>query len=196
MSPTEIERAVRTLVEHAWDREITWGQIQAWSENFTGATASIDQERTCALIALSRFIYFGKRLFREMLRSLYRDHFEAPLVQRIRRNLRGSSDGGAVRTIFKQELAATRFVGIGNPSESGTHLLYYFRQVNHLSKELFVDQGTAFAETFGGKSRLSLRVRNHSISRYGFFEDLVGSAQQSTAYLSRTLTRTIRAPFR
>jgi hypothetical protein len=189
MSPQEIERTLQTLVEHAWDREITWGQLTAWSENFTGETAAIEQEQSQALIALSRFIYFGKRLVREMLRSLYRDHFEAPLIQRIRRNLKDSRDGALIRTQFDGELAATRFVGLGNPSESGAHLLYYFRQINHLPKDLFVDFGTAFTDAVSATRRSSVLALDSSVSRYVFFDDLVGSAQQSSAYLSQSLAR-------
>jgi hypothetical protein len=29
---------------------------------------------------------------------------------------------------------------MGNPAESGTYLLYYFRQVNNINKDLFIDQ--------------------------------------------------------
>lgn len=194
MRSAEIEGTLRTLVEHAWDREVTWEQIAAWSENFTGQTVTLDEERTHALIALSRFIYFGKRLVREMLCSLYRDHFEAPLIQRIRRGLRHSRDDGLIREQFKLELAATRFVGLGNPSESGAHLLYYFRQVNHLSKNRFADFGAAFAESTTGEGRAAVQAIDTSVTRYVFFDDLVGSAQQSTAYLGRKL-RLIRKTY-
>lgn len=194
MRSSGIEGTLRTLVEHAWDREVTWSQIKAWSENFTGSTATSDLERAQALLALSRFIYFGKRLVREMLRSLYRDHFEAPLVQRIRRQLRDSRDADLIRSRFKHEQAATRFVGLGNPSESGAHLLYYFRQVNHLPKQLFADFGAAFAYSTTSGGRPAVQAVNTSISRYVFFDDLVGSAQQSTSYLGKKL-RVIRKAY-
>jgi len=193
MSSSEIEGTLRTLVEHAWDREVSWGQIQAWSENFTGITTAVEQERSHALVALSRFIYFGKRLVREMLRSLYRDHFEAPLIQRIRRQLRDSRDAALIRSFFERELAATRFVGLGNPSESGAHLLYYFRQINHLPKRLFVDFGAAFAESIATTGRPSLHALDSAASRYVFFDDLVGSAQQSQAYLAKRLRQVRKA---
>jgi hypothetical protein len=40
-----------------------------------------------------------------------------------------------------------------------------------------------------GKRHSLLRALDPSVSRYVFFDDLVGSAQQSTTYLSRSLTR-------
>jgi hypothetical protein len=189
MTPAEIDRALRTLVEHAWDREVTYSQIQAWSANFNGNFTDADSERRHGLIALSRFIYFSKRLVREMLRSLYRDHFEAPLVQRIRRNLRNTRDQLLIRQQYQQELRATRFIGVGNPAESGAHLLYYFRQINRLSKENFVDLGAAFSDVRPGGRTSSMRAENLSVSRYVFFDDVVGSADQSTLYLSNKLSR-------
>lgn len=189
MSPAEIDRALRALVDHAWDREVTWSQIQAWAANFDGQITSVEIEREHSLVALSRFIYFGKRLVREMLRSLYRDHYEAPLVQRIRRNCANTRDATLLRKLFLQERQATRFIGVGNPAESGAHLLYYFRQINRLSKELFVDFGAAFSEASPGGRTAPLQARNASISRYVFFDDVVGSADQSKDYLSDKLVR-------
>ncbi|WP_051165269.1 phosphoribosyltransferase-like protein [Methyloversatilis universalis] len=189
MTPAEIERSLRTLVDHAWDREVTWGQIQAWAQNFNGATASEDDEQRHGLIALTRFLYFGKRQVREMLKSLYRDHFEAPLIQRIRKNFDNTRDTAILRRQYEQELAATRFVGVGNPSESGAHLLYYFRQINHLPKSLFVDFGGAFVEVNSGARSSPLRAVDSQVTRYVFFDDIVGSADQSSGYLKTKLRR-------
>ena len=193
MTPAEIDRNLQTLAEHAWDREVTWSQIQAWVENFTGQTAAVDIEREHGRIALTRFIYFGKRLVREMLRSLYRDHFEAPLVQRVRRNCLDTRDATILKTQFNQELNSTRFIGIGNPSESGAHLLYYYRQINRLSKDLFVDMGAAFSEIQPGGRIAALHATDLSACRYVFFDDIVGSADQSTSYLSAKLRRIRKA---
>lgn len=190
----EIERSLMLLVNHAWDDEIRWPEILAWAENFSGDLLDSDIEREHALLALGRFIYFGRRLVREMLRSLYRDQFEAPLIQRIRRRLRGTRDSKAIQFLFQQELAATRFIGLGNPSESGAHLLYYFRQVNKLPKELFADINRAFIlDPSIGASKI-LRLGEPTVSKYVFFDDIVGSAQQSTSYLSEYLQR-IRRQF-
>ncbi len=193
MTPADLDRTLRTLVDHAWDREVTWSHIQAWVNNFSGQTASIDVEREHSRIALTRFIYFGKRLVREMLRSMYRDHFEAPLIQRVRRNCRDTRNATVLRMHFDQELNSTRFIGVGNPSESGAHLLYYFRQINRLRKELFVDLGAAFSETRPGGRTTPLQATDLSVSRYVFFDDVVGSAQQSSTYLSSKLLRIRKA---
>ena len=185
MTEGDYEQKIRTLVNHAWDREVTWAQVSAWLDNFNGDFLTKEEEKTYGLFALSKFMYFGKRLIREMLRSLYRDHFESPLLQRIRRNLKGSRDVDAIRRIYLQELNATRFIGVGNPSESGAHLLYYFRQVNYLPKDLFSDFSGVFHLAVDRNTGLpTLKPRNPDITRYVFFDDLVGSGTQVSLYLS------------
>jgi hypothetical protein len=193
MPRAECESRLKDLIEHAWEHEVRWSQIEAWSRNFTGLTAPVDEEQAHGLFALSRFMYFGKRLVRELLRSLYRDHFESPLLQRIRRNYANTSDTVLLRSIYQTELSATRFIGVGNPAESGAHLLYYFRQVNRLSKNLFADVLGEFLTSADAKTgEIRYTQRDSSINRYVFFDDLVGSGSQVNQYLSAHLQR-IRA---
>lgn len=192
MTRTAIEAKLRTLVAHAWEEEVRWPHIEAWAKNFNGDILSADEEQLNALFALSRFLYFGKRMLREMLKSLYRDHFESPMIQRIRRNYSGTKDVTLLRSIYKQELNATRFLGVGNPSESGAHLLYFFRQVNHLNKDLFVDLGSAFRATAvrdATSASVSYAPQDAKALRYVFFDDLVGSGTQASSYLSNQIKR-------
>lgn len=194
-SRSDLEAKLRILASHAWDGEVLWPHIEAWLENFSGSILPQDKEQLCSLFVLSRFIYFGDNLVREMLRSLYRDHFEAPLIQRIRRNCCDTKDSALLRRLFNDELNATRFIGVGNPSESGAHLLYFFRQVNRLKKDLFVDIHGAFAPQTVTSRRVSdpktvlYLAREANVSRYVFFDDLVGSGTQATRYLSTTLSK-------
>jgi hypothetical protein len=177
------QRELQILAEHAWDREVTWDEISRWAENFSGLHTLKDEEQRGALYLLTRFMFFSKRLTREMLRSLYRDLFESPLKQRARRSLRHSRDAVLIQRLYEGELKTTRFVAIGNPSESGAHLLYYFRQVNRLPKNLFVDCSSAFRPISpqGGIARYV--PRDLAVTRYVFFDDLVGSGQQISSYL-------------
>lgn len=187
------ESKLRTLVNQAWDQEVRWPEIEAWISNFTGQMLDEGDEQLYGLFVLSRFMYFGRRLVREMLKSLYRDHFESPLLQRIRRNFGGTSDAALIRRMYAQELSATRFVGVGNPAESGAHLLYYFRQVNYLPKNLFVDLASAFSPNTNRQTgAIGYLPKDSRVSRYVFFDDLVGSGTQASDYLSAHLRR-IRA---
>lgn len=192
MSINLLEDKIAVLARHAWDEEVRWPHIEAWLENFCGDVLSKDLERQYALFALSRFMYFSRRMVREMLRSLYQDHFKAPMIQRIRRNFRGTRDAGFLQSMYLQELKATRFLGVGNPSESGAHLLYFFRQANYLQKDLFLDFSSAF-ETRNVKNGSSTLVgyapREAGVHRYVFFDDLVGSGTQASQYLSKHLNK-------
>lgn len=190
MTKSEYEADLHRLVDHAWDQEVHWSQIEAWVNNFNGQFLPQDEEQLYALFALTKFIYFGKRLVREMLKSLYRDHFQSPLMQRIRRNFHGTKDAQLLQVLYVQELASTRFVGVGNPAESGAHLLYYFRQVNYLKKDLFVDFASAFLPVVDSKTKsIRYEARDPSVTRYVFFDDLVGSGQQVSDYLAGNLAK-------
>lgn len=199
---TAYEERIRKLVNHVWDQEIRGPEVDAWVNNFDGQMFDKNEEQLYALLSLSRYMYFSKRLVREMLKSLYRDHFESPLLQRIRRNLGGTKDSTLIRRVYEQELSATRFIGIGNPAESGAHLLYYFRQVNRLPKRLFVDIAGAFSQKIecsgdvsgAGKSgKIRYLPKDSSVSRYVFFDDLVGSGNQISLYLTDHLKRIRKA---
>lgn len=183
---------VQALAEHAWDGEVRSPEVQAWLENFRGEVASVDEERLYALFSLTRYMYFSKRLVREMLRSLYRDHFRAPLLQRLRRNLGGTRDLERLERLYTQELASTRFIGVGNPSESGAHLLYFFRQINRLSKTQFCDFHGAFQPVSTAGS-VAYEPREAGVSRYVFFDDLVGSGTQVSTYLTKDLAAVRRS---
>ena len=194
MSITECERRLKLLVAQAWDDEIRWSDIRDWADNFSGKTTDAEQEQVHALFALTRFMYFSRRLTREMLKALYRDHFEAPAIQRIRRNLRNTKDVGLIRQQYAHELASTRFVGLGNPAESGAHLLYVFRQVNYLPKDYFADLLSTFVRKPSRTSpdEIQYEIRNPSIQRIVFFDDIVGSGTQARQYLGEEIKR-IRA---
>lgn len=190
MNTAAFQEKLRVLIEHAWDHEVRWPQVEAWMNNFDGTAFDENEERGYAIFTLTRFMYFSKRLVREMLKSLYRDHFEAPLIQRIRRNFGNTKDAALIRGVYRSELAATRFVGVGNPAESGAHLLYYFRQVNYLPKDLFVDFAGAFAPIPDPATGVvKFRQTDQKVTRYVFFDDLVGSGTQVGLYLTRNLAR-------
>jgi len=194
MSSIEYERRLRVLAAQAWDGEVRWPNIESWAKSFASNTESNQDEELYALFALSRFMYFSRNLTKEMLKALYRDHFEAPVMQQIRRNFNDTKDILLLREQYKKRLSATRFVGLGNPAESGTHLLYTFRQANDLPKDYFADLLSVFtretSRTCAGK--IEYKIRDISVNRIVFFDDIVGSGTQAECYLSEELKR-IRA---
>ena len=170
-------RKVRALSAFAWDGECEWPIVERWLHQYDGSTGlHPDQERYQMLFLLTNFLYFGTREVRELLRAMYRDVFKYRIVERLRRQNQNTTDTQLLNTLFVKELEATRFLAIGNPSESSTHLLYYFRQENHLSKRSFIHPHEAFRTT------PPLALRNDSIQRYVFIDDFAGSGDQACKY--------------
>lgn len=74
-----------------------------------------------------------------------------------------------LRKQYQDQPAATRFVGLGNPAESGAHLLYVFRQVNALPKDYFADLMSAFEETSRTRAgEIEYQIRDASVNRIVF----------------------------
>jgi hypothetical protein len=92
-------------------------------------------------------------------------------------------DFALLEKAFLHERNATRFIGVGNPSESGAHLLYYFRQVNRLPKDLFADVHGLFHASRNRSGQVEYIPKSSTVSRYVFFDDLIGSGDQASIYL-------------
>ena len=75
---------------------------------------------------------------------------------------------------IRKGLHKTRFLGVGNPSESGCHLLYYYRQMNSLPKDLFIHGHQIFQ---GRRDRQKVRLNLPGVSHYVFIDDFCGSGQ-------------------
>jgi hypothetical protein len=72
---------------------------------------------------------------------------------------------------------------MGNPSESGTHLLYYFRQENKLPTKLFVHPHELFA---GSVAHPAL---SKGVKQVVFVDDFCGSGTQAKRYSKPILER-------
>ncbi|MGR0160240.1 phosphoribosyltransferase-like protein [Paenarthrobacter nitroguajacolicus] len=180
---------LRILSEEVWENTVAGSDISRWLSNFTGLTMSQEAERLNALHLLSHFNYFGLREIRELLKSVYRDLFRYPIIQNLRHANNGTRDAALLEGLFREELSATRFLGMGNPSESGAHLLYYFRQENHLRRNLFIHQHQILDRAVGdADARLGIK----GLRRLVFIDDLLGSGSQAVTY-SEKLLKAVRA---
>ncbi|NBZ89249.1 phosphoribosyltransferase-like protein [Stagnihabitans tardus] len=172
---------LKILSDSVWDRHHSLPHIEEWASQFTEAPEIPDDERIQALYLLSNFIYFGQREIRALLVSLYRDLFRAPMIRTIRKRLGGTSDLAALHAEYEHTLAHTRFLGVGNPSESGSHLLYYFRQENSLAKTSFLSSHQIF-DRIQNEGAATVRVRDQDVEHYVFIDDLCGSGTQAEEY--------------
>lgn len=181
----ELIRRVKTLSERLWEGHCQAPDIQAWLENFDGRhCGNIDNERLHALHLLASVSYFGLREIRVLLRSMYRDLYRYPIIQRLRKELGGTTNTAEIEPRFNEELLATRFIGMGNPAESGTHLLYYFRQENRLPRSLFVHQHELLSSAITDPQADFVPA---TLKRVVFIDDLCGSGQQSIDYSQKLL---------
>lgn len=181
----ELLEKILILRQTTWyDRDIKMPEIEQWINQFNSGTDP-GFEQLQLIFLLSNFNYFGRREIREMLKSIYRDLFKYPLIEKIRRSNGNTKDREFINNEFKKKLDRTRFLGVGNPSESGTHLLYFFRQENNLRKEFFINGHqiyNRFSEDHDNSQRQIIKFRDESIERYIFIDDLCGSGTQAKEY--------------
>ncbi|UDM06529.1 hypothetical protein LG409_14250 [Halomonas sp. NyZ770] len=178
----KLETKIMKLSQTVWENKVNESNLQNWLDNFTAHTNIRKCEKTQALFLLSNFMYFGVREIRELLRSVYRDKFYNPLVQTIRKDNNNTIDFQSIKQVIDIELSKTRFLGVGNPSESGTHLLYFFRQENELDKNKFMHVHEIFSFNRSRHGALDMSLADQNIKRYIFIDDVCGSGDQAVNY--------------
>lgn len=168
-------RKLKVLNETVWEGRADAPRVNMWLENFEEVSVVTQDERLHALYLLRHFMYFGERQIRELLKSLYRDLYKYPIVAQIRKQNGNTIDALFILREFDKEMRKTRFLGMGNPSESGPHLLYPFRQENAIPPQLFIDASQI-------SNLKESNVKNADIIRYVFIDDICGSGVQAKAY--------------
>jgi hypothetical protein len=180
---------ITVLNERVWENRNQWPQVEAWLANFDGrAGLEPEVEKLHALFLLSQFLFIGSAETRVLLQSVYRDLFLIPLIQDVRASLGETRDSMLVEARVVEALAKTRFLGVGNPSESGVHLLYYFRQENRLTKELFLDSAAVFESTLGEDGKIERALAHPHVERYIFVDDVCGSGDTAAKYSEGIVT--------
>ncbi len=183
-----LRQRVTVLSLRAWEGRNDWPAVQAWLNNFNGASGiEVETEQRHALFLLSQFLYMGSIETRVLLQAVYRDLFMIPLVQEVRRSLCDTRDKSAIESGVAEALSKTRFLGVGNPSESGVHLLYYFRQENELKKCAFMDSAAVFASEQPPGSTARRVLAQPNVNRYVFIDDICGSGKTAVDYSKNIL---------
>lgn len=186
---------ILNLSRDIWEDKINDKKLNIWLENFDYDENIKDCEQAHAMYLLSNFTYFGVREIRELLKSAYRDKVKNPLMQRIRKENQNSKDFELISKEYERELQLTRFVGVGNPSESGPHLLYFFRQENSLGKDLFIDTHRILKFSRQGareEGKVDITLSDDTLKRYIFLDDLCGSGDQVIEY-AEDITKEIKS---
>lgn len=175
-----LEEKIKILNETTWERRAGRPQIDDWLKNFS------EEEHIQVLFLLSRFMYFGSVQMRTLLQSLYRDLYKYKVVEKIRIENGNTRDLDLINRKLLIAENKTRFLGIGNPSESGPHLLYFFRQENRISKDLFINAHEIFKRDGNGTS-----LAFPEVDHYVFIDDFCGSGSQASEY-SKTILRQLK----
>lgn len=174
-----LERKVIAYYTDIW-RDLRHSEYQKWLDNFHDS----DKERLNALFLLSKFVYFGNIEIKEMLKAVYRDLYKYPIVEKIRQDGNDTMDSHYIKKHFVAHREGTRFLGIGNPSESGVHLLYYFRQENMLPKTMFVNAHELFTSSYSElDKKMVLSWSNPNINHVVFLDDFCGNGSQAIGYI-------------
>jgi hypothetical protein len=192
-------KKITTYYSTIWKDRWRDNRHNEWLNNFNNDDIDNGIERLHAIYLLSKFMYFGNTELRELLKCLYRDLFKYPIIAKIRQQNKDTTDKKILDFEFEKEISKTRFLGVGNPSESGVHLLYYFRQENSLSKDFFINTHEIFKTTIIYEKdkndldiyRIETSLKDDKISRYIFIDDFCGSGTQAKRY-SREIIATIK----
>jgi len=181
ISEKQLRQKIQALRTWVWGDNLDEPKIDRWLENFSNTsfksgTITLQEQKFLGLFLLSCCTFFNLRELRAMIRALYRDLVEYPAIQRIKRENQGISLRDASK-LLQTELSNTRFVPVGNPSESGAHILYYFRQENKLKVDHFL-QGIDIMK-LGLKGN---KLRHPQVKHYIFIDDICGSGSQARDY--------------
>lgn len=88
----------------------------------------MENEKKLALWLLAHFSYYTYEDIRILCKNVFNQYLHEKL---------SDYKGGNLKRVINEILEDTIFIGLGNDSESGNNILYYFRQENQLSKECF-----------------------------------------------------------
>lgn len=181
-----LKEEIRILNKAVWENKVPETKLNEWLENFCDESLGpLSKQHLHMLYLLSQFMFFGSREIREMLKYIYSHLFRYPIIREIRKNNGDTLDSALLNSKFIEILKKTRFLAIGNPSESGTHLLYYFRQENKIPKDLFINAHEIFRTTReAGVPKLKLCC---DAERYIFIDDFCGSGTQAIDYSEKIL---------
>lgn len=119
-----------------WKNEITEKEIDKWLKNFGGEVLAEDEETILALWLLANFVYYNKDEVLHLCKILMREFIHKML-------LRAKSTKNEIDNDIAEIIVRTRFLPLGEASESGGYILYHFRQINalHISYFIFPETG-------------------------------------------------------
>ena len=177
----KLEEKIKILNRFVWEDRLRGNVVSDWLSQFLDHGDIRESEQMQVLFLLSHFLYFGQDEIRFLLKSLFRDFIRAPILQEIRMANAHTRDPAVLQAKFAERLMRIRFLPVGNPAESGAHILYYFRQENGLARSQFMNTHQIFKRTVVGEG-VALGVGERQVTDYVFVDDFCGSGTQAQGY--------------
>ena len=129
LNEMRLKRIISNTSVVAWKQTISDEKIDKWLSNFKGLYFNdAENERKLALWLLAHFTYYSYDDIRVLCRDVFNQYLHIKLLD---------CDTKDLQRKITNIINDTVFVGLGNDSESGNNILYYFRQENQLSKQCF-----------------------------------------------------------
>ncbi|RXJ98128.1 hypothetical protein CRV02_13965 [Arcobacter sp. CECT 8989] len=164
----KIKTQIQDLSAWLWGHKVLEQDIEEWVKNFENTSANDDKNKLIALSLLSQFMFYDQREIKQALKSLFKDKYIAPLVKKYRKATK-SLILNDYNKFLDDSLKKTRFSSIGNPSESSSIILYFFRQRNNIEKEFFIHS-----------CELIVDERYNNLEQLVYIDDISGSGSQAT----------------
>ncbi|WP_373060184.1 hypothetical protein [Zunongwangia sp. H14] len=161
-------KKIKLLNETIWENKVSKNKIDSWLDNFE------EEEKNQALYLLTQFIYYSEFSVEKLLEALYRDVFKYQIIFNIRKRNENTLDHEFLEDEFIKHLKKTRFVSLGNPSESSATMMGLMRKINNLPTDLFI-------------SEEKLNSKLGEINHFIFIDDLCGSGNQAVTYSNKSL---------
>ena len=175
---------IKSLNELLWEHRVTRPAVDRWLGNFTGECKDKQDEHNHALYLLSKFMYFGHVQVRELLRAMFQDIVRHRLSVEVRASLPDKNNFDKIHERVSAELDGTRFLALGNPSESATHILYDFRVANGMSTYHFANLDELSTAPVGDPVA---QWACDEVHRLVFLDDFCGTGNQASDMASEQL---------
>lgn len=152
---------ILTTNSYCWKMDLTERDLLKWLGNFKGELFSTEEERKIALFLLAHFVIYNFEEFKYLCKEAFSNYIRK--VANI-----NEIDSNNVVDIIKR----TRFLPLGNPSESSMSMMYYFRTENYLQTACFEYIGDNFS-------------RKYTNTNLVFIDDITSSGQQFLEYYGK-----------
>lgn len=155
--------------ELIWGKNVNRPQIDNWLSNFKGEVFEENYERQLAMWLLANFVYYNNSEVRHLCRTLFLKFLHVTLSNADKKQ-------SQISKFHIQELiTSTEFRHLGSPSESGAHILYYFRQEAKLPLDYF---------KFNYDDKESKVYEKHRIA---YIDDVTITGTQASDYIDENM---------